>query len=330
MTIKVGLLRRFQLPENIFRQTPGGTGVWGDIQVVEPPDGPCDYVVVITRAPRPTTVICPPENVWAIIDEPPNELTRHYHRGFREYGRVFMQDLNVRDPRHVLSQPALPWLIDKDYDFLMSCPVPEKTKTLSWVTSNRNDTGGHRLRMRFLNRLREQVDFDLYGRGFEPLENKWEGIAPYRYSIAVENFHTPYYWSEKLVDCFLSWAMPIYSGSSQIENYFPKEALVRIDIRDPQAVEQVRETIASDRWERNLEAISEARQLILNRYQLFPFLAAQIAAQEAQRGATQRPEPQRISLRARTQPLRFAMMLVRRGFLHLVRDNPRWGTYQLE
>jgi hypothetical protein len=330
MTIKVGLIRKFKIPEDIFRQSPRHTGQWGDIQVIEMPEVPCDYVVIIDKPNQPTVVTCPPENVWAIIDEPPNELQRHWHRGFAEYSRIYMSDISLRGSRYVLSQPALPWLIDRDYDYLLNCPVPYKTKPLSWVTSNRNDTAGHRLRMRFLNTLRESIDFDLYGRGFQPMKDEWDGIAPYRYSIAVENFHTPYYWSEKISDCFLSWTMPIYSGSPIIEEYFPKEAMVRIDIRDPQAIDQVRETIASDRWARNLDAISEARQLVLNRYQLFPFIAQQVAAQEARRGAVQRPAAQTISIRNSTPPLRFVQMMARRGWLHLFRDNSRMGTYRLE
>jgi hypothetical protein len=329
MTITVGFIRRWKLPEEIFRQTPGRTGVWGDIRLVEPPESVCDYILVLNRPAQPMVVNCPPENVWAIIDEPPNELQRHWHRGFDAYARIFTQDFTLNGSRYVLSHPALPWLVDRDYDFLIDCPVPEKTKPLSWVTSNRNDTGGHRLRIRFLDALRQEIDFDLYGRGFEPLQDKWDGIAPYRYSIAVENFHTPYYWSEKIVDCYLAWAMPIYSGSSRIEQYFPKESMVRIDIRDPQAIEQVRETINSDRWERNLDAIAEARQLILNRYQLFPFLAQQIAAQEARSGI-QRAQPQPVKLQARTHPVRFMWMLARRGMFHLMRDMPRMNTHKLE
>jgi hypothetical protein len=329
MTIKVGFIRRWKLPPDIVRQTPGRSGVWENIRLVEPPEGPCDYIVILNRPAEPMTVLCPPENVWAIIDEPPNELSRHWHRGFAAYRRIFTQDFSLRGARYVLSHPALPWLVDKDYDFLIDCPVPEKSKPLSWVTSNRNDTGGHRLRMRFLEKLRQGIDLDLYGRGFQPMQDKWDGLAPYRYSIAVENFHTPYYWTEKIADCFLAWTMPLYAGSSRIEQFFPKEALVRIDIRDPQAIEQVRETIASDRWQRNLDAIAEARRLVLNRYQLFPFLAQQIAAKEACSGAL-RALPQPIKLPARTPPLRFLWMLARRGLFHLVRDHPRWRTYELE
>ncbi len=35
--------------------------------------------------------------------------------------------------------------------------------------------------------MRDQIAFDLYGRGFRHIDDKWEGIAPYRYSIAFEN-----------------------------------------------------------------------------------------------------------------------------------------------
>ena len=31
------------------------------------------------------------------------------------------------------------------------------------------------------------MPFDLFGRGFHPIADKWDGIAPYRYSIAFEN-----------------------------------------------------------------------------------------------------------------------------------------------
>jgi hypothetical protein len=123
--------------------------------------------------------------------------------------------------------------------------------------------------------------------------------------------------------------MPIYSGSSQIERYFPKEAFVQIDIRDPNVFEQIREVIASDRWQRNLDAIHAARQLVLNRYQLFPFLAQHIAAQEASSGA-QRAIPEPVTVEVRTPPLPFAAMLVRRGLSRLLRDHPRWRIYELK
>jgi hypothetical protein len=74
--------------------------------------------------------------------------------------------------------------------------------------------------------------------------------------------------------------MPIYYGCTRINEYFPAESMVIIDIDDPDSSEIIRETIESDRWERNIDAIEYARKLVLEKYQLFPFLVAQIQTHE--------------------------------------------------
>ena len=118
--------------------------------------------------------------------------------------------------------------------------------------------------MCFLERISGKVEFDLFGRGFTPLADKWDGLAPYRYSIAVENYRGPDYWTEKIADCFLSWTMPIYYGCTNITDYFPPEAMVLIDIDDiEEAVDKIREAIAQDLWRKNLDAIEYARKLVL-------------------------------------------------------------------
>jgi hypothetical protein len=134
--------------------------------------------------------------------------------------------------------------------------------------------------MRFLKRIQGILDFDLFGFGFQPLTDKWDGLASYRYSLAVENFSNQLYWSEKLSDCFLAWTMPIYYGCSRITEYFPAEALVQVDIKSPTCVEQVRDVVSSTTWEHSLDAIAYARELVLDRYQLFPFLEQEISAHE--------------------------------------------------
>ena len=134
--------------------------------------------------------------------------------------------------------------------------------------------------MSFLQNLQGRLEFDLYGRGFQYIEDKWDALAAYRYSLAIENFRNPYYWSEKLVDCFLSWTMPIYYGCTRIAEFFPREAMVCIDIHDPQAPDKIQEAISGDLWHRNLDAIAEARRLALEKYQLFPFVTEQIQQHE--------------------------------------------------
>jgi Glycosyltransferase family 10 (fucosyltransferase) C-term len=268
---------------DLFRQTPGRVGVWEEIRFTEVPVESSDYVLVLNKPGGDVTVRCPPEHIWAVMQEPPNEVFGWMHQGDQSYTRVYTTDERLpENARYIHSQPALAWHVEKDYDFLIRTGIPEKSRPLSWVTSNKSIFRGHRTRMRFLQGLQNRVEFDLFGTGFRHIKDKWEGLAPYRYSLAIENFSNAFYWSEKIADCFLAWSMPIYYGCTRIIEYFPAEAMLIIDIHDPRCVDRVREAIQDKTWERNLEAIAYARQLVLDKYQLFPFIAQEIRAHEAE------------------------------------------------
>jgi hypothetical protein len=258
--------------------------VWDGVQFVTEPANECDYAVVLTYPKEETVVRCPSGHLWLLLQEPPTEGFRAFHQGSMIYDRIFTQDESLRGGQYVHSQPALPWHVNKDYEYLKQCGVPEKTRRLSWITSNAKFLRGHRARMQLLEQLKAKAEFDLFGKGIRYIEDKWDGLASYRYTIAVENFSGPYYWTEKIADALLSWTMPIYYGCTNIESYFPKEAMVRIDLHDPNVVEKILDVVASDRWKQSLDAIAEARQLILDRYQIFPFLADQIRAGESRAG----------------------------------------------
>jgi hypothetical protein len=292
----VRIVKNWSAPD-LMRQTPGGRGEWEGIRFTLDAVPECDYVVALNYPPAQFEVRVPPSNVWAIAQEPPDAYHRPIHRPGKVFTRVFTSDSSVRGARYEPSHPALPWHVDKTLDQLRSIDPPEKTGALSWITSALGKLPGHRARLSFLQRLQGEVEFDLYGRGFNPIEDKWEGLAPYRYSIAVENHINPWYWSEKLFDCFLSWTLPIYSGCPRIEEYFPAEAMIRIDLSDPLAIDRIKDVLAADPWPERVDAIDEARRRLLERYQLFPFLARQIRAHSSRLGADEAPQSVLVSNR---------------------------------
>ena len=271
----VRILRNQTWP-NLMQQTPGSLGVWGDFEFTLDTVEACDYVLILNKPAEDTIVRCPPERVWAIIQEPPNEMFGLLHRGDPSYARIYTSDPGLHGDPFVQSQPALPWLVKRDFDYLSNCSVPDKGNGLSWITSDKMVFKGHRDRMRFLERIQGRIDFDLFGKGYQPLDDKWDGLAPYRYSLAIENFSNPLYWSEKIADCFLAWTMPIYYGCTRITEYFPAEAMVQIDIHDEHVLEKIQDVTQSDLWKRGLEAIAHAREMVLKKYQLFPFIGHEI------------------------------------------------------
>jgi hypothetical protein len=275
----VGIIKDWDWPD-LRRQTPGGTGEWNGVRFVVDGTADCDLVVVLNNRMRVATQArCPAENVWALMQEP-------HHPGFNDwmvekhgaFGRFFTHHPPSDHPRYIRSQPALPWHVNRTFDQLTTEKVPGKPHAVSWVVGNARDLPGHALRWRFLEALQEgSVDIALFGRAVAPIEDKWDGLAPYRYSLAVENTSKPDYWTEKIADCFLAWTVPIYFGCTNLEDYFPAEAFIRLDIGDPQnAVERLSAILVADHWENRLEALAEARRRVLHEYQIFPWLTRMI------------------------------------------------------
>jgi len=268
-----------------LRQTPGSLGIRQDIQFTFEAVPSCDYVVILNGAPAPFEVECPPEHVWSIVQEPATGPARRWHRNSPHSTLTFTSDSRRSGSAYVHSQPAVGWHVNRTYDSLVSCEPPQKQRQLSWITSDKRWLRGHRLRMKFLEKVRREITFDLFGAAFTPLEDKWDGLASYRYSLAIENHQDDYYWTEKIADCFLSWTMPIYYGCRRITDYFPADSLVQIDITKSDAIDRIKRVLADDPWQRSIDAIAEARERVLNRYQLFPLLANQIHQFESCRGS---------------------------------------------
>lgn len=273
--LKVLIIKNWITPD-LFRQTPDGCGVWKDIHFTLDTNKECDYVIVLNYSPKVVKLLVPPKNVWCLMQEPPNEYFKYRHKASKIYHRVFTQDQSLKGERYTHTHGALPWHVDKSFDYLKRCKPFKKTLELSCITSNKRDFQGQRLRMDFLEKLKNRLQANIFGKGINPIKDKWDGLYPYRYSLAIENFKGPDYWSEKLADCFLAWTLPIYYGCTNIYDYFPKESLVRIDINDPNVFQKTEEIISSNLWEKRREAIFYARELILEKYQLFPFIANKI------------------------------------------------------
>ncbi len=261
----------------LLAQTPGGRGVWDGIRFTTQPAGECDYLVMLNnRKLDATTALCPPGNVWAIMQEPYLEgLYDWLIEGHEPYARVFTHLAQTASGKYIPSHPAMPWGVGLTYDELVSAAIPPKTGGVSWIASDLTLTPCHRLRTVLRLRLCDETSLpvDFYGRGIRWIPRKWDAVAPYRYSLAIENSYGPHLWTEKIADCFLSWTVPLYYGCTNLEEYFPEASFIRVDATDHESViRRIRELLVNDEWERRLPALEAARRLVLEKYQLFPFL----------------------------------------------------------
>jgi hypothetical protein len=105
--------------------------------------------------------------------------------------------------------------------------VPKKSKMTSLIASAKKNMEGHKLRHRIVDHVRElELDVDVMGRGYKPFELKQDGLAPYRYSVVIENIREADHFTEKLVDAALCETVPIYWGCPNIQVYFNPEGII--------------------------------------------------------------------------------------------------------
>lgn len=142
--------------------------------------------------------------------------------------------------------------------------VYNKTKLVSFIASNKNICEGHRLRLSCVNKV-SNLNIDLYGRGINPITSKLEGLKDYHYSVAMENAQMPHYFTEKIIDCFLSGAVPIYYGCTNIEDYFNPKGIITFN--NEEELYQIITTLSPDFYNNNFEAIEENYKLALEMWE---------------------------------------------------------------
>lgn len=280
----VRIVKDWTFPD-IMRQTPSHACEWNGVSFTEEKIEECDVLVVLNSPKEKITCKVRKGGLWLFSQESPIPHYQWHTKVFPYFDRVFTfwEGINVRNTEIVHAQTALPWHINKSYDELKILkPGIDKVNEISWITSNRTSKDGHVVRLNFLEFLQKNnFKFDLFGRGFKPIDDKFDGIFPYKYSIAMENYNCNDYWTEKIADCFLSWTLPFYYGCKNIYKYFPEKSLILLEPDKPmQSLEKMLDAINKNEWESRIGAIEEARNLILEKYQFFPTISKLIETRE--------------------------------------------------
>ena len=269
----------------ILRQIPRRSATWcrHDFSLT-PTDEALDAWIVYDNLLQPEANRIDRRRTMLVTAEPPS--VRRYRSVFTsQFGSVRTSHPSIDHPNVVLGHEAQVWHFGMhpcrshaqilDYDDLASMKPPTKTKLLSVISSNKVVTDDHRQRLRFVEELKSVFgdQIDVFGRGIRDVPDKADAIWDYQYHIALENDHSAYYMSEKLPDSFLGWSFPFYSGSTYADGVFPQGSFARIDMYDPvRSIGTIQSHIESCSYPKNLDGISMARKIVLDKLNLFAML----------------------------------------------------------
>jgi hypothetical protein len=263
----------------LFRQTPNFSQIWGNYKFVIDDDlTECDFWIIYSDYNLlPEKVKCPPKNIIFIPAEGYNTSPRFTQKFLNQFGLIITVQRELKHKNIVYSHNANPWFVGKSYDELMLESAPEKTKLISVVSSNKIFTEGHQKRFNFVQKLKEHFgnQIDVFGRGINDFDDKWDVLANYKYTIAIENNYYYDYVTEKYFDCVYANSLPFYYGCPNLETYVNKDSFIRIDINDfESSIKTIENAINNNEYEKRTTLLQEQKIKSLQTDQFFPWIVS--------------------------------------------------------
>lgn len=134
----------------------------------------------------------------------------------------------------------------------------KKSKNVSMVSSDKVLLESHRRRIEIAKAVKASGCVDTFGAFDGGTSIKVaEALADYRYSIVLENEISSYYFTEKILNCFVSMTIPIYAGALNIGEFFNVDGIIVIDKYAPtdEIVDMIKKRCTKELYEERLEAV---------------------------------------------------------------------------
>jgi len=251
--------------------------------VLNDPRGEFDAWFVFEESlPYDREAVVPPNRVFFLGAETARPLGFFYETEgwipyLAQFSKVYTSG-QYYEPNGEAARPFLPWMVNanhgpglfdphqRNHEFFASLESVDKVHALSVICSTKGFTPEHRARLRFVEHLKDHFGERLhwFGNGRNPIPEKWAGLAPYRFSIVLENHQAPQVLTEKIFDAFLCLTVPIYWGDPAIGELFPQDSYIGIDLTDLNtSIEVVESALADNTYERSARALLKARDTAL-------------------------------------------------------------------
>lgn len=222
-----------------FRSANNGILTYKNLEVVT--DESYTHAIIYNLTKVPGLKNIPKENVIGFLTEPyetynPNSNIEYIRK---HIGTYFCHDNDKLGLDKSIFKNGLP--------FLGPCcgwdqmhPYGNKTKTMSFIASNKGFFRGHALRHELIRKiLNSHLGIDIYGRGLEGLYrdsrikgtlhgDKEPAFRDYKFTIAIENCAERYWVTEKYYDPILRGCIPIYWGAGEINSLYSPNCHVEL------------------------------------------------------------------------------------------------------
>ena len=179
-------------------------------------------IVVWTDIDIPSSLYRPGSNIawlveaWDHIPDLYNFVQRHSNK----FKAIWTHDKVLLEtcPNAVKLPFGGCWIDEFDWG------IHSKSKQFSIIASAKRQHPGHIQRHQIIAGAGDKVD--IFGGGYNPLKDKIEGLKDYRYHFCIENIKRDYWFTEKLIDCFVTGTIPLYWGCPSIGDFFNTDGMI--------------------------------------------------------------------------------------------------------
>lgn len=167
---------------------------------------------------------CKPELYKRLYESP--ELVKEFDAIFTHSAKL----LDMYDNAKLYLGQGAWYGTDKGGGVLDSEAYKKKDKGISMVSSNKTMLESHKLRISIAKEMKKHGVVDTFG-AFDggPSIKVADALTRYRYSIALENEISDFYFTEKILNCFASMTIPVYAGANRIGDFFNMDGIIRFD-----------------------------------------------------------------------------------------------------
>lgn len=142
----------------------------------------------------------------------------------------------------------------------------EKKYKLSFVKSKKNELPGHKLRHNISNQLQNK-SYEILFPEFGQYQDKKTFFQDSMFHIAIENSQVRNYFSEKIIDCFMSYTIPIYWGCPNIGDYFNTEGIITFE--NEQELESILNSLTPETYFQKQDAILDNYRIAHQKFAFF-------------------------------------------------------------
>jgi len=231
-----------------------------------------DYLVAFNDM-RGFTPLVPKSNILGFIQEPPNHAHFYDTKLADSCELVYTCAAPHQYPVYSDNMKGFPcgMFFHMGGDILDYFGKPEKTKDVSMITSGIRG-GFYEHRRNLASYLHRSGTADVFGRGLSTgkgtLQNKADGLMPYKFSVCMENGIYEGYISDKIIDAVLCDAIPIYVGAPDVAAFIPF-AIVLDNFTNPKrAAADIKEIIQSVNYDAIYPKMQAFKKLYLSKHSI--------------------------------------------------------------